>query len=154
MSGSTTTNECGWGTPSIGVEESTSRVSYYAPVASVLSVIWGSNSGASCGRAVENEGGDLGARESSSDCSWVDSIFEGMSMGLAPLMTVDEMGGGAESDTTGEETTVNSSPLCEVLSSEETGGGMGWVTGGLIEMSGLPSVARAAAMSSEVIERA
>jgi len=77
-----------------------------------------------------------------------------MSMGLAPLMTVDEMGGGAESDTTGEETTVNSSPLCEVLSSEETGGGMGWVTGGLIEMSGLPSVARAAAMSSEVIERA
>jgi len=39
-------------------------------------------------------------------------------MGFGPLMTVDGMGGGAESDTTGEGTTVNSSLLCEVEPSE------------------------------------
>jgi hypothetical protein len=48
---------------------------------------------ASCGWGVGNEDGDLGARGTSSDCGSVDSIFEGMSMGFGPLMTVDVMGG-------------------------------------------------------------
>ena len=74
-------------------------------------------------------------------------------MGFGPLMTVDEMGGGAESDTTGEATTVNSSLLREVEPSGDSDRGMGWVTGELVA-SALPSVISAAAMSSEVIERA
>ncbi len=74
-------------------------------------------------------------------------------MGFGPLMTVDGMGGGAESDTTGEGTTVNSSLLCEV-EPPEIGCGTGWVTGELVELFALPSVPSAAATSSEVIERA
>jgi len=76
-----------------------------------------------------------------------------MSMGFGPLMTVDGMGG-AESDTTGETTMVNSSLLCKGELSGDSDRGMGWVTGEPVEMSALPSVRSAAAMSSEVIERA
>jgi hypothetical protein len=78
-----------------------------------------------------------------------------MSMGFGLLMTADGMGGGgAESETTGEETAVNSLLLCKVEPSGDSDRGMGWVTGELVEISALPSVTSAAAMSSEVIERA
>jgi hypothetical protein len=78
-----------------------------------------------------------------------------MSMGFGPLMTVDGMGGGgAESDTTGELTTVNSSLLCKVEPAGDSDRGTGWVTGELVETPALPPVRSAAAMSSEVIERA
>jgi hypothetical protein len=77
-----------------------------------------------------------------------------MSMGFGPLMTVDGMGGGAESDTTGEGTTVKSSLLCKIEPSGDSDCGTGWVTGELVEVPALPSGRSAAAMSSEVIERA
>ncbi len=65
-SGSVRANECGSWKPSIGVEESTSRVSYCAPGVLILSVIWGSKSGAGSGWAAGD--GDLDARQTSSDC--------------------------------------------------------------------------------------
>jgi hypothetical protein len=68
-------------------------------------------------------------------------------------MTVDEMGGGAESDTPGEGTTINSSLHGKVEPSGDSDRGMGWVAGELVEMSELPSVTSAAATSSEVIVR-
>ena len=75
-------------------------------------------------------------------------------MGFGPLMTVDGMGGGAEPDTTGEETTVNSSLLCKGELSGDSDRWMGWVTGGLVEIPALRSVRRVASMSSDVKERA
>jgi len=75
-------------------------------------------------------------------------------MGFGPLMTVDGMGGGAESDTIGEGTTVKSSLLSKVEPSGDSDRGIGWVTGEIVEMLALPSVRWAAAISSEVIERA
>jgi hypothetical protein len=75
-----------------------------------------------------------------------------MSMGFGLLMTVDRMGGGGESDTTGEATTVKSSLLCDVEPSGDSDRGMGWAKSELVEVSALPSVGWAAAMSSEVTE--
>jgi hypothetical protein len=75
-----------------------------------------------------------------------------MSMGFGALMTVDRMGGGTETDTTGEATTVNSSLLCDVEPSGDST--MWWAKSELVEVSALPSVGSAATMSSEVIERA
>jgi hypothetical protein len=57
-----------------------------------------------------------------------------MSTGFGPLMTVDGMGGGAEIDTTGEETTVNSSLLCDVEPSGDSDCRMAWVTSELVEV--------------------
>jgi hypothetical protein len=74
-------------------------------------------------------------------------------MGFGPLMTVDGMGGGAGSDTT-RGMTVDPSPLCDVEPSGDSDCGMGWATGGPVEVSTLLAVGWAAAMSSEVIERA
>ena len=77
-----------------------------------------------------------------------------MSTGFGPLMRVGGMGGGAGSDTPGEGSTVNSSLLCKVEPSGDSDCGIGWVAGELAEMPALPSVTSAAAMSSEVMERA
>ena len=76
---------------------------------------------------------DLDARGSTSDCGSVDSKFEGLSSGFGALMTVDGMGG-AESDTTGEATTVNSSLLCDVEPSGDSNRGMGWAKSELEEV--------------------
>jgi hypothetical protein len=100
------------------------------------------------------DGGDLDGRVRTSNCGWADSIFEGMSKGFGLLVTVDGMGIGAESDTTGEATTVKSSLLCDVEPSGESDRGMGWAKSELVDVSALPSTGWAAAMSSEVIERA
>jgi len=57
-----------------------------------------------------------------------------MSMGFGPLMMVDEMGGGAESDTTGEGTTVNSPLRCDVEPSGDSDRRIAWVTSELVEV--------------------
>jgi len=75
-------------------------------------------------------------------------------MGLGPLMTVEGMGGGGESDTSEELTTLNSLLLSKVEPSGDSDRGTGRVTDELVEMPTLPSGRWAAAMSNEVIERA
>lgn len=104
----------------------------------MVSVSWGSKPEESGGY------GDLDGR--------VNSRFEGMSVGFGPPETVDGIGG-AESATTRRRTMVNSSLLCEVELSEDSGCEMGWVTGKPVEMSATASVRWAASTSSEVIER-
>jgi len=76
-----------------------------------------------------------------------------VSIGFGTLMMVDGMGGGAGSDTTGKGA-ANSSLLCKVKPSGDSDRGMEWVTGELVEVSVLPPGRWAAAMSSEVMERA
>jgi hypothetical protein len=73
----------------------------------------------------EDEDRDPGARGMSSDGARRDSKLRGRSTGLVGLAVDIGINGGAESDTTGDGTTVISSLLCATEPSRETGRGMG-----------------------------